>query len=89
MIPKIGASRFTAYAMLVACLSISLHFLFTHSLDEFKITIEVYTLSFGMAISTVMPTFLLSQGYKRIGSGTASIIGTMGLYLLFYLPGYF
>jgi drug/metabolite transporter (DMT)-like permease len=29
-------------------------------------------------ISTVMPTFLLSQGIKRIGSGTASIIGTIG-----------
>jgi len=40
---------------------------------------EVYSLSFGMAIiSTVMPTFLLSQGIKRIGSGTASIIGTIG-----------
>ena len=25
-----------------------------------------------------MPTFLLSQGIKRIGSGTASIIGTIG-----------
>lgn len=79
MIPKIGASRFTAYAMLVACLSISLHFLFTHSLDNLKLPLEVYALSFGMAIiSTVMPTFLLSQGIKRIGSGTASIIGTIG-----------
>jgi drug/metabolite transporter (DMT)-like permease len=79
MIPKIGASRFTAYAMLVACLSISLHFLFTHSLDNINLPLEVYALSFGMAIiSTVMPTFLLSQGIKRIGSGTASIIGTIG-----------
>ena len=79
MIPKIGASRFTAYAMLVACLSISLHFLFTHSPDNLKLPFEVYSLSFGMAIiSTVMPTFLLSQGIKRIGSGTASIIGTIG-----------
>lgn len=79
MIPKIGASRFTAYAMLVACLSISLHFLFTHSLANLNLPFEVYALSFGMAIiSTVMPTFLLSQGIKRIGSGTASIIGTIG-----------
>jgi drug/metabolite transporter (DMT)-like permease len=79
MIPKIGASRFTAYAMLVACLSISLHFLFTHKAQNLDLPIEVYGLSFGMAIiSTVMPTFLLSQGIKRIGSGTASIIGTIG-----------
>lgn len=79
MIPKIGASRFTAYAMLVACLSISIHFLVTHKADSLNLPLEVYALSFGMAIiSTVMPTFLLSQGIKRIGSGTASIIGTIG-----------
>lgn len=79
MIPKIGASRFTAYAMLVACLSISIHFLATHSADTLNLPLEVYELSFAMAIiSTVMPTFLLSQGIKRVGSGAASIIGTIG-----------
>jgi drug/metabolite transporter (DMT)-like permease len=79
MIPKIGASRFTAYAMLVACVSISFHFIFTNSLANLKLPLQVYSLSFGMAIvSTVLPTFLLSQGIKRIGSGTASIIGTIG-----------
>jgi len=79
MIPRIGASRFTAYAMLVACLSISLHFVFTHRAEDLYLPLEVYSLSFGMAIiSTVLPTFLLAQGIKRIGSGTASIIGTIG-----------
>lgn len=79
MIPRIGASRFTAYAMLVACLSISLHFVFTHKAEDLYLPLEVYSLSFGMAIiSTVLPTFLLAQGIKRIGSGTASIIGTIG-----------
>jgi drug/metabolite transporter (DMT)-like permease len=79
MIPRIGASRFTAYAMLVACLSIMVHFLLTHSWTDLYLPMEVYTLSFIMAIiSTVLPTFLLSQGIKRIGSGPASIIGTIG-----------
>ena len=79
MIPRIGASRFTAYAMLVACLSISLHFVFTHKAEDLYLPLQVYSLSFAMAIiSTVLPTFLLAQGIKRIGSSTASIIGTIG-----------
>lgn len=79
MIPHIGASRFTAYAMLVACISIILHFGVTHTLEDLNLPFEVYLLSFSMAIiSTVLPTFLLAQGIKRVGSGTASIIGTIG-----------
>ncbi|HMW04152.1 MAG TPA: DMT family transporter [Leptospiraceae bacterium] len=79
MIPRIGAARFTAYAMLVACLSVTIHFFFTHKLESLQLPSEVYVLSFLMAIiSTVLPTFLLSQGIKRVGSGVASIIGTIG-----------
>jgi drug/metabolite transporter (DMT)-like permease len=39
----------------------------------------VYELSIAMAIfSTVLPVFLLSFAIRRIGSGSASLIGTVG-----------
>jgi drug/metabolite transporter (DMT)-like permease len=40
---------------------------------------EVYWLSITMAIfTTVIPSFMISEGIKRIGSGNASIIGSIG-----------
>lgn len=39
----------------------------------------VYWLSLLMAIlSTVLPTFLVSEGVRMIGAGNASIIGSIG-----------
>jgi drug/metabolite transporter (DMT)-like permease len=39
----------------------------------------VYELSIAMAIfSTVLPVFLLSYAIRRIGSGSASLIGSVG-----------
>lgn len=79
VIPSIGASRFTSYAMTFACLSIIIHYFLTHPFQALALPANVYYLSFSMAIiSTVIPTFTLSQGIKRIGSGNASIIGTFG-----------
>lgn len=79
-IGRIGASRFTAYAMLVACTATLLQFASTHPLQDLLLPpMRVYQLSFLMAIfSTVLPVFLLSASIRLIGSGHTSLIGSIG-----------
>jgi drug/metabolite transporter (DMT)-like permease len=78
-IARIGASRFTAYAMIVASAASLLQFGVTHPLSALNLSLRVYELAIAMAIfSTVLPVFLLSYAIRRIGSGSASLIGTIG-----------
>jgi len=78
-IARIGASRFTAYAMVVASTASLLQFGVTHPLSALDLPMRVYELAIAMAIfSTVLPVFLLSYAIRRIGSGSASLIGTIG-----------
>ena len=75
----IGATRFTAYAMIVACTAVLLQFALTHPLSALQLPPQVYTLAFAMAVfSTVLPVFMLSYAIRRIGSGNASLIGSIG-----------
>lgn len=78
-IARIGATRFTAYAMVVASAASLLQFGVTHPLSALDLPLRVYELSIAMAIfSTVLPVFLLSYAIKRIGSGNSSLIGSVG-----------
>lgn len=78
-IARIGATRFTAYAMVVASAASLLQFSVTHPLSALNLPLRVYELSIAMAIfSTVLPVFLLSYAIKRIGSGNSSLIGSAG-----------
>jgi drug/metabolite transporter (DMT)-like permease len=78
-IARIGATRFTAYAMVVASAASLFQFGLTHSVSALKLPLRVYELSIAMAIfSTVLPVFLLSYAIKRIGSGNSSLIGSAG-----------
>ncbi|WP_426991112.1 DMT family transporter [Methylomonas sp. CM2] len=78
-IARLGAMRFTAYAMLVACAASILQFVLTHPPEALLLPMSVYQLSLAMAIvSTVLPVFMLSAAIRRIGSGHASLIGTIG-----------
>jgi len=78
-IARIGAARFTAYAMVVASAASLLQFGVTHPLSALNLPMRVYELAIAMGIvSTVLPVFLLSYAIHRIGSGTASLIGTIG-----------
>lgn len=79
MIPKIGAVRFTAYAMTVSCIMVILHYLITNSFEVFHQPWQVYALGFGMAtISTVIPSFLISEAIKRLGAANFAIYGSIG-----------
>lgn len=78
-IARIGATRFTAYAMLVACMATLLQFFCTHSPVDLIVPPRVYRLSLFMAIfSTVLPVFMLSWAIHRIGSAHTSMIGAIG-----------
>lgn len=87
---RIGASRFTAYAMLVACAAIVLQFGFTHSLQALQLPVRVYQLSLVMAlVSTVLPVFMLSAGIRLIGSSHVSLVGMIGPVSTLFMAAYF
>lgn len=89
-IARIGTSRFTAYAMLVACAASLLQFALTHSLATLSLSIRVYQLTLAMAIfSTVLPVFMLSAAIHRIGSGHTSLIGMLGPVATLFLANLF
>ena len=78
-IARIGAMRFTAYAMVVASVASLFQFAVMRPLSALDLPLRVYELSIAMAIfSTVLPVFLLSYAIRRIGSGSASLIGAIG-----------
>lgn len=79
MIPKVGSLRFTCYAMLISTAMIIVHYFLAVNGNLFAYQSGVYWLSAVMAVfTTVIPSFMISEGIKRIGSGNASIIGSIG-----------
>lgn len=91
-IRRIGATRFTAYAMVVASAASLVQFAVTHPLHALALPARVYGLSVGLAIfSTALPVFMLSYAIRRIGSGNASLIGAIGpvstIYMAYLILG--
>ncbi|HYG03140.1 MAG TPA: DMT family transporter [Chryseosolibacter sp.] len=79
MIPVVGAAKFNSYAMTFACIGVLFHFYFTADTSLFNLDWAVYGYSLLMAIlSTVIPSYLVTEGIKRIGSGNAAIVGSIG-----------
>lgn len=78
-IARIGTARFTAYAMIVATAATLTQFGLTHPVRALEVSARVYALALAMAIfSTLLPVFLLSHAIRRIGSGSTSLIGSVG-----------
>jgi drug/metabolite transporter (DMT)-like permease len=78
-IARIGATRFTAYASIVASIASILQFLATHPLTSLQVSVKAYELSVAMALfSTVLPVFLLSYAIHHIGPSRSSLIGSVG-----------
>jgi drug/metabolite transporter (DMT)-like permease len=80
MIPVIGAAKFTAYAMLSATVFIFIHFALKNKI-EISLLTGAGRWQYGLLlaiIATVIPTFLLSNGMKRIGSNNVAIISSIG-----------
>ncbi|MDS4074769.1 MAG: DMT family transporter [Candidatus Accumulibacter sp.] len=76
---RMGATRFTALAMLVSTAAVQLHFLLTHPLSSLRQPLPVYAYAFAMAVfSTVLPVFMHSLAVRHIGPAKAVLIGTLG-----------
>jgi drug/metabolite transporter (DMT)-like permease len=79
MIPAVGATKFNSYAMTFACIAVLIHFSIVNSNSLLDLETDVYLYSAAMAlISTVVPSYLVTQGIKRIGSDNAAIVGSIG-----------
>ena len=79
LVQKTGATRYTAYTMIAATGGIFTHFIVSHDVRNIVFTPTLTGYAIGLAIiATVIPSFLLSNGMKRIGSNNVSIITSIG-----------
>lgn len=79
VIPKVGSMKFTAYALCFASIGIFAQYFVTHGAEVRHFSGETYWLCFQMAIvSTVIPTFLTSEGIRKIGPGNTAIVTSIG-----------
>jgi len=79
LIPSVGASKFNSYAMSFAAAAVLLHFFVTSSNSLWDQDTSTYLYSFLMAIlGTVIPSYLVTWGIKRVGSNNAAIVGSIG-----------
>ena len=79
LIPKFGVVKFTAYAMLVSCFSVFIHFSIMSEADLFALPWQVYSLGFLIAVfATVIPSFLVSTSIKMISSSNFAIVAGIG-----------
>ncbi len=79
MVQRVGVTRYTAYAMLTATLGIFIHFLLAQDVRNIPFTPTLTGYSIAIAvIATVLPSFMVSNAMKRIGSNNVSIITSIG-----------
>jgi len=79
LIPKLGVTTFTSYAMIVSSLCvIAQYFIFDRG-DLMSYPSEVYILGVLMAVfSTIIPSYLVSAAIARLGASDFSIIASLG-----------
>jgi drug/metabolite transporter (DMT)-like permease len=79
VIPLVGATRFTAYAMLASTAGIFLHFFIVGNYNNMPAGNSFWGYGFLLAIvATVIPGFLVSNAMKKIGSNDVAIISSIG-----------
>ncbi len=79
IIPVVGASKFNSYAMSFACLAVLLHYFIASDESLFGFPPAVYGYTVSMALlSTVIPSYLISESIKRIGADNSAIVASIG-----------
>lgn len=84
VIPKVGAMKFTAYAMMAATGGILIHYVVARGLvagDGLVPSLSAGLWVHGIllaVVATVMPTFMISGGLRRIGANNVAIISGIG-----------
>ncbi len=78
LIPVVGATKFTAYTMTAAAVGVITHyFVAGNTVHHFSGSILGYGVLLAI-IATVIPTFFISNGLKKIGSNNVAIISSVG-----------
>lgn len=80
VIPRVGANRFTTYAMLASTAGVLLHYLVASSRTTGSLLQPAF-LPYGIllaVVATVTPSYLLAEGMKRVGSSNVAIISSIG-----------
>lgn len=79
IIPIVGAAKFNSYAMTFACCGVLIHYVIVGETSLLNLPTPVYIYSASMAIfATVVPSYLITEGIKRIGADNAAIVGSIG-----------
>ncbi|HCL04486.1 MAG TPA: EamA family transporter, partial [Chitinophagaceae bacterium] len=79
LVNSVGATRYTAYAMLTATAGIFIHYLLQQPHTAFQIDTTLAGYGIALAIiATVLPSFMMSVGMKKIGSNNVAIITSIG-----------
>lgn len=79
IILEIGTLRFTCLSMIISCIAVLIHNLFTNGFNLLSYNKDIYILGITIAIvSTVLPSFLMTYGISLIGSSTMSIVASFG-----------
>lgn len=86
VVGRLGATRVTAFATMVACVLSIAQFLVLRPLSALVLPWQVYALGFAMALfSTVAPVWLVSEAIRRLGAGPVSLTGTLGPVVTIFL----
>ncbi|MFK7775751.1 MAG: DMT family transporter [Saprospiraceae bacterium] len=79
LLPKIGTFRYNSISMSAACLGIFIHNIGLHGFNLLEFALPIYWISLAMAlVATVIPSFMMAEGIRVIGSSNAAIIGSIG-----------
>jgi len=79
LIPQVGATKFTAYAMLASTCGVFIHYIFAGNYQLLQSGTEYWGYGILLAIlATVIPSFLISYGMKQIGSNNVAIVSGIG-----------
>lgn len=79
LITRLGAVRFTAYAMTVASFFCILQFLLTRPLAALALPAPVYGHAVLMAIvSTVFPVWAVAEAIRRLGASRVALVSAVG-----------
>ena len=90
LIPKFGVVKFTAYAMLVSCFCVFIHFSIIGETDLFNLPWQVYGFGGLIAVfATVIPSFLVSASIKIISSSNFAIVAGVGPISTIILASFF
>ena len=86
VIPRVGSLRFTSYGMLSACAGVIVHNLFAEGVQSIQQSLPVYGLALMLAVfCTLIPSFLMNEGMRIIGSSRTAILGVFGPIMTLFL----